>query len=372
MVLDLTKKKHQALVLDWIRHSLCCYVHMGVPCGTASRAREIRMSKKRHGPRPLRSVVFPDGIPGLKRLDLLRTALANVLYDFSSKIIFECQKCNVWWTIENPSNSLFWQTSFSLKVAKTLPALSAVSLQNCAYGGSRPKWATICGSLPGLSKLAKTCPGNHKHAPWGLLKVRSHVQFATATEAEYPTKLCQAIAGVVQEALLQVGVIPAPATLPDVQTHHLAHARAVAGTLVKASRIPPLVSEFKQTVVASHSTSFAGSPPQWYECNVPCVECKQHPTWTFIPGPAKLLKLVAHGSTNKGGIKGATSNEDGDDKPKNVDEEDNPKNYSTASDETITQKSAVGTKTISPASDDPQSPKNLQERKICPRRNMLE
>ena len=32
----------------------CLWVHSGVPCGTASKARQIRMSKKKHGPPPLR------------------------------------------------------------------------------------------------------------------------------------------------------------------------------------------------------------------------------------------------------------------------------------------------------------------------------
>ena len=335
MVLDLTKKKNQALVMQWVRHPLCCYVHLGVPCGTASRAREIRMSKKRHGPRPLRSIRFPDGIPGLKHLDLLRTALANALYDFSTQIIFECEKYHVWWTIENPSNSLFWQTSFWLKVATSISNLSEVRLQNCAYGGSRPKWTTISGSLPGLSQLAKTCPGNHKHAPWGLLKVGTSVRFATSAEAEYPIKLCQSIAKLVEQALLMSGVSPAPEALPDIQHHHLAHARAVAGTLVKASRLPPLVSEFKQTIVAFHDESFQGNPPQWFEHNVPCLTCKQHPSWNFVPGPAKLLKFVAD-SSNGGKSENATKTTEND------------KNGFPASDETVTQKSAVEAKKLIP------------------------
>ena len=98
------------------------------------------------------------------------------------------------------------------------------------------------------------------------------------------------------------GVSPAPEALPDIQHHHLAHARAVAGTLVKASRLPPLVSEFKQTIVAFHDESFQGNPPQWFEHNVPCLTCKQHPSWNFVPGPAKLLKFVAD-SSNGGNLK---------------------------------------------------------------------
>ncbi len=59
IVVDLSPRKHQDLVMQWIRNPLCCYVHMGIRVGTSSRAREIRMSAKPHGPKPLRSYVVP-------------------------------------------------------------------------------------------------------------------------------------------------------------------------------------------------------------------------------------------------------------------------------------------------------------------------
>ena len=43
------------------------YAHFGVPCGTASRAREIYIED---GPKPLRSSLESDGISTLDGLDL--------------------------------------------------------------------------------------------------------------------------------------------------------------------------------------------------------------------------------------------------------------------------------------------------------------
>ncbi len=36
-------------------------------------------------------MLFPDRIPGVKNLDLRRTALANVLYAFGAAVILECE-----------------------------------------------------------------------------------------------------------------------------------------------------------------------------------------------------------------------------------------------------------------------------------------
>ncbi len=43
--LDLSDANAQKLVLQWVCDPRCIWVHVGVPCGTSSRAREVRMSK---------------------------------------------------------------------------------------------------------------------------------------------------------------------------------------------------------------------------------------------------------------------------------------------------------------------------------------
>lgn len=80
--LDLLDPKSQKLVMQWITDPKCVWVHFGVPCDTSSRARNIRMSKRNHGPPPLRSSLFPNGLPPkyLSSLNLLRLRSANRLY----------------------------------------------------------------------------------------------------------------------------------------------------------------------------------------------------------------------------------------------------------------------------------------------------
>ena len=65
------------------------YVHMGPPCGTASRAREKRVPKwlRDRGapdPQPLRSNHWPRGLPALanRPVDLAKVRTANAIYDF--------------------------------------------------------------------------------------------------------------------------------------------------------------------------------------------------------------------------------------------------------------------------------------------------
>ena len=110
--LDLTKEDHQQLVMQWAASELCLWVHFGVPCGTASMARYKRLSKRVHGPPPLRSLRWPDGLPTVKGTNLLRLRAANRLYSFMAKLIIQLEASKITWTVENPWTSLLWKTSY--------------------------------------------------------------------------------------------------------------------------------------------------------------------------------------------------------------------------------------------------------------------
>ena len=83
--LDLTSEHGLALLWRILQQDNVAAVHLGPPCGTSSRARDIR---RRFGsdPKPLRSVVHPDGLPWLQGLDPKRVASANTLYDITGQI----------------------------------------------------------------------------------------------------------------------------------------------------------------------------------------------------------------------------------------------------------------------------------------------
>ncbi len=120
---------------------------------------------------------------------------------------------------------------------------------------------------------------------WGLIRDGSKTRFATAI------KLCRAVAQLVEQALLKAGAIPAPTSMAEIGEHHLAHSRAVAGAIVKASKLPPLVPEFKQQIiVAFHDSTFEANPPQWFHAATPCVmqavpklESSAWPCKNFVP-----------------------------------------------------------------------------------------
>ena len=70
VTLDLTTETGTRILWDIMRAPGLEAVHLGLPCGTSSRARElpIPLALRRAGvpePRPLRSAAHPLGIPGL-------------------------------------------------------------------------------------------------------------------------------------------------------------------------------------------------------------------------------------------------------------------------------------------------------------------
>ena len=75
------------LVKSWIQHPNCAYLHFCVPCGTASRAREIFIP---NGPVPNRTEAEPDGISSLGDRNMERVELANSIYATDCLLILFC------------------------------------------------------------------------------------------------------------------------------------------------------------------------------------------------------------------------------------------------------------------------------------------
>ena len=167
------------------------YVHFAPPCGTASRSREIRR-KNQDGtpadldPQPLRSDDHPDGLPGLEGVAKGKVEAANVLYKFVASAVLVLERMGIVWTIENPTNSLMWLTSWFLH----LP-FQRHSMQMCMHGGKRNKHTDIMqGTRLNFGQMALACDGKHEHLPWGILR-GSQAHFATACERNYPELFCR-------------------------------------------------------------------------------------------------------------------------------------------------------------------------------------
>ena len=244
--LDLTREDHQQLVEQWALSPHCLWVHFGVPCGTASRARFKRISKTIHGPRPLRSLRWPDGLPNVKGTNLLRLRAANRLYAFMSKLIIKLDDRNITWTVENPWTSLLWNTSYWRRVESMVKAYYA-EVHNCMFGGQRLKRTCIASNNDAVMALNILCDGSHEHAPWSI----QNGVFDTAREAEYTPALAKALATTILESL--AGEYKLTNVSQVAKKLKLSHFQAIAaGKQPTKSLAFPTVPEFAYILVLAN------------------------------------------------------------------------------------------------------------------------
>ena len=196
--LDLATKEGQMEFWSFVRSGKVQYVHFAPPCGTASRAREVR--RKGCDPKPLRSTEHPDGLPGLKGDDLVRVVVANELYKFTARAAMKLDGLGIAWSIENPANSHLWETKHFKELLEASSNAAEpfhcdrVDFDMCMHGGKRPKKTSfLFGGGIDLSPLAVQCDGSHEHLPWGMTRDGSGT-FATAGERNYPDLLCRRVA----------------------------------------------------------------------------------------------------------------------------------------------------------------------------------
>ena len=278
---DLTTSSGQSLFWQWVQAEQCFGVFAAPPCGTCSLARNIPIhvpgSKRRSGPPPLRSSSYPDGLPTLTGSQKARVGAANTLYAFLTEIALYCVEHEKVICIENPRSSLYWLTSFAQPLIKLL---KFTAHQACAYGGQRPKWTALLHNNDGFFNICRTCPGQskqHIHKPWGYDMDKQ--QFSTKEEAAYPVDLAYAIACVFAEVAVLKGWLPPAVQLSEGPT--LQHLRAVTSTQPRASKLPPLVPEFKSI----HHRKRPLHDPD------PCLPGSSLQTsWQELPPGAKYLR----------------------------------------------------------------------------------
>ena len=250
--LDLTVPANQRFIKELIASGRVGGIHMGPPCGTASRARDrpLRGKARKAGirrPMPLRSAKFPLGLPNIKGVAKERVRMANILYKFCSEVAVLASKHLVPWTMENPENSYFWDIGF-IKFLLTLPNVRDVLYDACAHGGKRRKKQRVRASFDEADSLAATCDGLHKHLPW-TFELGSG--FSTAEEAEYPELFCNRLADKFADAAKLRGWSVCP--LAKASRVRQAQAAISAHRQPKRSRTGQLVSEFERVIKVSNS-----------------------------------------------------------------------------------------------------------------------
>ena len=236
--LDLTQFSTQQLVFDWIRMPQVKAVFLAPPCGTASLARNIQFEDMPDMPQPLRSLEQPDGLDDLSDIDFLRVGQANILYDFSAACYDLCCQLDKLFLCENPKDSLYWATTPWTDREHVEMEVEQVH-QACAYGALRPKWTKLVGNFEEIYQINKVCPGDHQHAPWGVLQRGQRRVFATSLEVHYPPALCDAIANVIALGLKSKGITPTVAPLINPA------ARAFSNLQPATNKLATFIPEYK-------------------------------------------------------------------------------------------------------------------------------
>ena len=235
--LDLTDFGVQRMVIQWLHHPAVVGLFWAPPCGTASAARQIELPDE-PGPKPLRSILEPDGLEGLSNIDLIRVSQANILYAFCAESMSVCVALGKPTMCENPRGSLFWLVT--PWVESLIAEVGHISdHQACAYGSDRPKWTRLVASFPEVKSISATCPGNHKHAAWGRIDLGNKRVFATSLEVHYPTQLCEAISQAFIMAFRRLGCID--------QQHVPLNpaAKLISGQQSANNKLQPAVPEYK-------------------------------------------------------------------------------------------------------------------------------
>ena len=204
--IDLTSEHAEELLMRLVGHPRLAYVHFAPPCGTASRARERRIAGMAGGgPPPLRSTLFPEGLPDLEsRLPRAarKVKAANLIYMLIAKIAALLTSRGIPWSLENPHDSLFWYLKYILRLLSD--GVGDVFFHNCMHGGDRDKRTRLrCFPVAAFAGLAADCDRSHVHRPWGFDKVSG--EFSTALERVYPRLLCDRLAAAARAAAAAAG-----------------------------------------------------------------------------------------------------------------------------------------------------------------------
>ena len=237
--LDLQREPHQQITLSMIATVKPAAIHLGLPCGTCSRARDkalpVSLRSSFRAPPPLRDAQNLLGFSYLTGVDADKVAAANKLYQFAVEVLRLCYSHNLQVSIENPERSWLWGvlTLFVLRdpdlnFVEWFRNLEKVSFHSCMHGGTRAKHTRLLASAGLYSQLAMSCDNSHPHEAWNIAKTPDGLRFDTALEAEYPSKLCQRMADLLA-AKLHLPVVP-----PPLAPH--ATARRALGTHVKRAR----------------------------------------------------------------------------------------------------------------------------------------
>jgi hypothetical protein len=155
-------------------------------------------------------------------------------------------------SLENPTNSYFWQFRKAILLMQMVGVL-VIDFPQCLHGGQRPVRRRWVSNIPGMRSLEGECPGvslTHVHLPFGAKRLNKVWKFATAEEATYPPIMCRKIAKIAAAFLEAKGVCLKIPEIQDVMVEPLSKRlcnRAAGGKFVRGNKIPPIIADFHCT-----------------------------------------------------------------------------------------------------------------------------
>ena len=183
VTLDLTTLSGQKILWEILDSDRLWATHLGLPCGTSSRARDrpVAMNLQRlrvPSPKPLRSADHAMGLPSISQFDRIKVQKANILYALGLEIILRLAKRNVVLSVENPFNSWLWTVFIHLTLNKSLEdkriynSLKMVRFHSCCHGSKRRKDTGWLSTPKVFESLTATCRNDHPHEPCPIDRVR--------------------------------------------------------------------------------------------------------------------------------------------------------------------------------------------------------
>lgn len=167
---DLSRQAIQEMILRWIRRKRVWYVHLGTPCQPWSQAYT--------GPNRDR-----------------RRQAASCLVRFTCRVIEQCVKSGIRFSLENPASSALFKLPC---VRRTLLRADALMVRYhcCRYGCSYKKPTILATNCSALSQLGLECQGCRGHEILqGRVKIREgdkvRWRWKTSLAGAYSPLLCQ-------------------------------------------------------------------------------------------------------------------------------------------------------------------------------------
>ena len=183
-------------IAEWIRCGYVLGFHLGTPCESFSRARDVPP-----GPPLIRSNSQPLGLPNLKPRDQLKVQCGNLFMRFSAFLLsLACRFC-IPATLENPQWPRLWLCPAILAILRRRQ-VSLVMTTFCAWGSPFGKATSFLSVYVDLWRLQDhKCTSSRrgvceysqaKHVP--IQGQNSQGQWWTKIAEPYPPRLCSAIA----------------------------------------------------------------------------------------------------------------------------------------------------------------------------------